>query len=70
MRVVAATWLTRAQIAEACCMTVSSQFSAILTNLAEREWIESGHFGYRLPPLGGVPSAETADGHGATRGRR
>lgn len=41
-------WQNKVLIAEACKMPMSSQFCALLTNLVDREFLESGHKGYRL----------------------
>jgi hypothetical protein len=49
MSVVTDVWQTKPTIAALCGMTVSSSFSAILTNLTERGYLESSRHGYRLP---------------------
>jgi hypothetical protein len=51
LKVITDDWQTKAEIAAACNMRLTSSFSAILTNLVEREWIESSPKGYRFPPL-------------------
>lgn len=43
-------WQTRQQIADACNMPCSGAFSAILTNLVERNYLLSSQRGYRLNP--------------------
>lgn len=52
MAVVGHDWMTKVQISEALKMPISSSFCALLTNLAEREYLESGNRGYRLPGRG------------------
>lgn len=42
-------WQTKVELARACGQPVSSFFGAILSNLVERQWLESGRQGYRLP---------------------
>jgi hypothetical protein len=42
-------WQTSVQLAEKTQQTRSSWFSALLANLVERECLEGGHNGYRLP---------------------
>jgi hypothetical protein len=43
-------WQTRQEIADKTGFTASSQFSVLMSNLAERGCLESGNRGYRLPP--------------------
>lgn len=41
-------WQVKQDIADACKLPLSSQFCALLTNLVDRQYLESGHKGYRL----------------------
>jgi hypothetical protein len=57
MRAVTDNWQTATQFAEKCNQTPTTWFRSILSNLVEREWLEGGRNGYRLPQS--VPDGPT-----------